>query len=324
VDFNENLTPRFIEMSTLTDCKPIFSKAIENSIRVNIHNPIKYSARCRKRGASLKKGVILGGPYGTGKTLEAFETANICLQNGWTFLYLQDVRDLDLAIGFAKLYQPCVLFAEDIDKATSGQRSSEMDRLLNTIDGVESKGKQELMIVLTTNHLEVVNRAFLRPGRIDCVINVMPPDKEACLRIMKMYIADGGCKVEGSDEEFMEAIKCLVGANAAFFRNTIEQAKLSAIEAMTDDDSDIVIRPADVQAVAEGMVAHARLINPEHGLKSLVDMEEESADPMQFAMDILTQKAAEAFVAKIANPKTLEKIMIKSMKPRRGGGFSSN
>lgn len=327
IEFDSSLAPRFIDLENMGDCTPIFSESITNAIRVNIHNPIKFSSRCKSRGASLKKGVVLGGPFGTGKTLEAYEIANLCMKHGWTFLYLEDVRDLDLAIGFAKLYQPCVLFAEDVDKASAGPRTPEMDRLLNTIDGVESKGDQELMVVLTTNALEIINRAFLRPGRIDCVINVLPPDKHACLRIVKKYIAEGGCLMEGTDEDFMEAIKCLVGANAAFFRNTVEQAKLSAIESMENDDSVVTIRPNDLKAVAEGMVPHAKLINPEHGQKSLLEMEDTTtADPSSFAMDILMQKMAESFVGQISNPKTLSKIIMKSMTPRggRGGSGPSN
>jgi hypothetical protein len=322
-EFDQNLAPTFLDLDTVSDTDPIFSKKIEDAIRINLHNPIRFSRRCRKRGASLKKGIMLGGPYGTGKTLAAFQTAKLCQQHGWTFLYLADVRDLDLAIGFAKLYQPAVLFAEDCDRIAAGQqRTPEMDRLLNTIDGVESKNKDEqLIVVLTTNHLKFINPAFVRPGRIDAVIEVLPPDADACLRIVRKYITDGDCQMRGSDNDFKEAIKCLVGANAAFFRTTVEQAKLSAIENMPDDDAEVVITPSDIAVVAEGMVPHCLLINPEHGKKNLLDLEgAESHDPIQMAMSIIFQKASEAVLDHITNPKVLEKVIVKRMRPR-GGPF---
>ncbi len=326
VEYDNSLAPRFIDLATVGDCKPIFSKEIADAIRVNIHNPIRYSKRCRTKGASLKRGVMLGGPFGTGKTLEAFETAKICMENDWTFLMLEDVRDLDLAIGFAKLYQPCVLFAEDCDKAAQGGRTPEMDRLLNTIDGVESKGDQSLIIVLTTNNLDAINRAFLRPGRIDAIINVLPPDDQACLQIVKKYVGEGDCVMEGSDKDFIAAIQPLVGANAAFFRNVVDQAKLSAIGNMESDDSVVTIRPNDLAIVAKGMVPHAVLLNPEHGIKRLQDMSEEQLDPLTVGFEIIMQKAAEAFVSQLANPKTLEKIIFKANGGgrRRGGSPSSN
>lgn len=317
-DFDINLTPKFINLETLGDTEPIFSKPIENAIRINIYNPIRYSKRCKDKGASRKKGIVLGGPYGTGKTLTAFQCAKVCMENGWTFLYVEDVRDLDLALNFAKMYQPCVVFGEDMDKMASGPRTPDMDKMLNTIDGVESKGDDSLITVLTTNHLEVINRAFLRPGRIDAVINVTPPDKEACLRIVKKYVADGDCKLTGSDDDLGEAIKCLVGANAAFFRCTVEQAKLAAIENMPDDAAEVVIGPDELRVVAEGMLPHCKLINPEHGQKSLLDLEgDEAQDPLVLAGEILTQKFCEVLMSNIANPKTLEKIIFKKMGKRR-------
>jgi transitional endoplasmic reticulum ATPase len=321
VDFNVNLCPKFLDIDTMGDTEPIFSKSIEDAIRVNIFNPIRFSKRCQLKGAALKKGVMLGGPFGTGKTLAAFQTAKLCAEHGWTFLYLADVRDLDLAIGFAKLYQPCLLFAEDCDRVAAGQRTADMDRLLNTIDGVESKNKDEkLIVVLTTNHLQCINPAFVRPGRIDAVINVTPPDEEACLRIVKKYVKDGDCQMEGSDADFTSAIKCLVGANAAFFRTTVEQAKLKAIENMESDDSPVVIRPGDLKVVAEAMVPHCKLINPEHGVKRLIDLDAEQHDPMEIAGQIIMQKMAETFIGQITNPKILEKIIVKQMKPRGGFG----
>jgi ATP-dependent 26S proteasome regulatory subunit len=317
-DFDYNLCPKFMNVEEMGDTEPIFSKVIEDAIRINMHNPVRFSKRCRAKGASLKKGILLAGPYGTGKTLTAFEAAKLCERHGWTFMLLEDVRDLDLAIGFAKLYQPCMLFAEDVDRAAAGPRSPEMDRLLNTLDGVESKSRDEsLIVVLTTNHAEQINRAFIRPGRIDVVINITPPDEEACLRIVKKYVADGGCKMEGGDEQFKEAIKCLVGANAAFFRCTVEQAKLAAIENMDSENSDVIIRPADLKTVAEGMVPHCKMINPEHGQKNLLEMDDvEVHDPIKFAMEALMHKAAETVLELVADPKTLHKIVVKKMNKR--------
>ena len=321
-EFDFNLCPRFIDMGTIGDTDPIFSKPIEDAVRINILNPIRFSSRCKAKGASLKKGIVLGGPFGTGKTLTAFQVAKVCMENQWTFLYLEDVRDLDLAIGFAKLYGPCVLFAEDVDRCATGPRTVEMDRLLNTMDGVESKGDLSLITVLTTNHLNSINPAFIRPGRIDAVINVTPPDEDACVRIIKKYVSEGGCDLNGTDAQLKEAIKPLLGANAAFLRNAVEQAKLSAIENMENDYSQVTISYKDIRIVAEGMVPHAKLINPEHGAKALLDLESDNVEPMQMAMDIITQQFAESIINMVADPKVLGKIVIKKM--RRGMGPSMN
>jgi transitional endoplasmic reticulum ATPase len=320
--FDQMDSPKFMNLTSLENQEPIFSRKVENAIRINIFNPIRYTDRCRQKGASLNKGIMLGGPFGTGKTLTSYQAARLAMQHGWTFLYVEDVRDLDLAINFARLYQPCILFGEDADRVASGPRTPAMDKLLNIMDGVESKGEQALIKVLTTNHIEHINRAFLRPGRIDAVINVVPPDAEACVRIVKKYVARGGCILEGADEEIGSSIQSLVGATASFFSTMVDQAKLSAIETMNDDDAQIIIRPEDLRVASEGMVPHAKLINPEHGKKNLLDLEGEETthDPLNFAMNIITQKIAESFLDNMTSPKTLQKVITKEMKRRRGHG----
>lgn len=313
-EFDAKLAPRFMDISASDTSEPIFSKTIEDQIRLHIINPIRYSERFKQNGVPLKSGVMLGGPYGTGKTLTAFQIARECVANGWTFLYLEDVRDLDLAINFAKLYQPCVLFAEDVDKAVSGGRTPEMDRILNTIDGVESKGDQSLITVLTTNCIENIHRSFLRPGRIDTVISVLPPDNDAGLRIVKKYVAKGGCELSGSDSELKDAIKCLLGANAAFYQTTVEAAKKSAME-RAEVGQTLVISANDLAIAAQGMQSHCRLINPEHGQKSLAEIGEEQVhEPIAFAMEILSQKLAENVLGQFMQPKKIAGIITKAEK----------
>jgi SpoVK/Ycf46/Vps4 family AAA+-type ATPase len=71
----------------------------------------------------LKRGVLLEGPYGTGKTLTAFVTAKKCVENGWTFIMLDRVAALKEALTFARMYAPAVVFAEDIDRSVEGERT---------------------------------------------------------------------------------------------------------------------------------------------------------------------------------------------------------
>ena len=322
-DFNPSFAPRFIDTSTINRQEAIYSADTERAIEINLFNPILYSDNCRKHGIPLKRGVIMGGPYGTGKTLTAYKLAKLCVENKWTFLYLEDVRDLDLAISFAKLYEPCVLFAEDIDRATAGgSREAGFDKILNTIDGIESKNC-EIMVVLTTNHLNHIHPAFLRPGRIDAILEISPPDVDACLRLIKKYGQDksGELLMDGADDEFKNAITPMVGANASFIREAVERAKLSAIS--SSGEGRLTIRPNDISIVAKAMVAHIRMINPEHGKKSLLDLQDvEQVDPTTMAIDILVQKMSESFIDQIANPKTLTKIIKKKL-GGKGGMFSS-
>jgi SpoVK/Ycf46/Vps4 family AAA+-type ATPase len=120
-------------------------------------------------------GILLAGDPGVGKTLTAYVTAKKAVDHGWTFVYLSHAADLANGIRFALQYAPCVLFVEDLDRIVAGDdRTEEIDDVLNSFDGVDSKDK-ELITVLTTNHLEKIPGVALRPGRCDTLVVVTAP-----------------------------------------------------------------------------------------------------------------------------------------------------
>jgi len=132
-----------------------------------------------------------------------------------------------MAINFAQMYGPAVIFAEDIDEVLgTNARTQQVNEVLNTIDGVDSKA-HEVMVVLTTNHVENINRAMLRPGRLDDVITIRPPDASAAIRLVKQY---GGALIDPS-EDFTGAGARLDGMIPAVIREVVERAKLGAVRA---------------------------------------------------------------------------------------------
>jgi transitional endoplasmic reticulum ATPase len=320
--FSPTFAPRFIDLKKYANQQIVYAADTERMIETNLFNPVRYTDRCRKNGVPLKRGILLEGRYGTGKTLTAHRLAQICVENGWTFLYVEDVRDLDMAVAFAKLYQPCVLFAEDVDRTMpNGPRTPEIDKILNTLDGVESK-HLEVMTVLTTNHVGGIHSGFLRPGRIDTVIPILAPDNGAMLRLVRHYgkTKDGQPIVEGTDEAIIEAVKGLKGSNAAFVQEAVERAKLSAIG---NSDDKMVIRPEDISVAVASMQTHIRMVCPEAGME--IEEGDQVIDPAKLAIELLVDQFAFALINKIANPKTLEKIIVKQMKRKRpGSDFSNN
>lgn len=221
--------PHFLDTSHAERDSLIFSKDLQKQINVNLWTCIEHTARCRQAGIPLKRGILLEGPYGTGKTLVAHVTAAICEANGWTFIYLNDVKQLAKAIQFANSYAPAVIFAEDVDKAVDGGsasvgRTDKVNAILNTIDGMDTKN-HEIMVVLTTNHLGQINQAMLRPGRLDAVISVRPPDAEAVEKLIRLY----GRGLIADDEDLGQVGQALAGEIPASIREVVERAKLSAI-----------------------------------------------------------------------------------------------
>lgn len=244
-----NNPPEFMNLSAARTEELVLPRAIEALINTNIWTLIEKTEKCVKAKIPLKRGVLLAGKYGTGKTLTSLMTARKCVENGWTFISLDRAQALHQTLEFARRYEPCVIFAEDIDRAASERNESTND-LLNVMDGVLSKDSQ-IMVVMTTNHVEKINAAMLRPGRLDAVINVTPPDSEAAQRLLRIY----GRGLIAADESLDRIGKELAGNIPAMIREVIERSKLASIAA----DSDCVTED-NLLVAALGMRQHMELL----------------------------------------------------------------
>ncbi len=215
----------FIDVSRVKPDELILPEAVQAQVETSIFAPILYAEQCKRFGVPQKRGILLEGPYGTGKTMVAYIAAKHAVNSGRTFIYVKDSRQLASAFEFAQQYAPAVLFCEDIDRVVGGKRDREMDNLANVIDGLTAK-ESELLLVLTTNDVSAIHPVMLRPGRLDAIISVSPPDAAAAARLIQLY---GRGLVRATPEELLKVGELLDGQIPAMIRECVERAKLSAI-----------------------------------------------------------------------------------------------
>jgi len=113
------------------------------------------------------------------------------------------------------------------------------------------------------------------------------------------------------------------GSNAAFVQEAVERAKLSAVAS----SEEMKVTPKDIEIAVASMQSHIKMVCPDAGTENFnIEEGDQVIDPIKLAMDLLMDQAAFALIHKIANPKTLEKIIIKAEKRGRRGGspFSNN
>jgi transitional endoplasmic reticulum ATPase len=258
VDECDNLSDTFPQFARLSSVRPdevVFSGDTDEQITVSLYMPIQKTQACRDHNIPLKRGILLEGPYGVGKTLTAAATATMCREHGWTFIYLKDVTRLSQAYAFAEHYQPAVIFAEDIDQILKDEkRNSQINDVLNALDGIDSRG-MEVITVLTTNHLEKITRAMLRPGRLDTVVSVRAPDQEAAIRLVELYAGDR--LAEGVD--LTQAGELLAGEIPALIREVVERSKLAALRR----DGELKLVGEDIEVIAKSMKSHMNLLKPQ-------------------------------------------------------------
>lgn len=264
-EFTTDNPPEFMDTSVVGEASLVFNEEITDQINTNILVPIKHTELCKKHGIPMKRGILLEGPYGTGKSLTAAMVARVCEERGWTFILLNRVQGLRQALEFANRFAPAVVFAEDIDRIATDRDDAAND-LINVIDGVVSKSSQ-IMTILTTNFAEKLNPVILRPGRLDAVISLKAPDAATVRRLIAHYAGDlvpDGEKLEASGKE-------LDGQIPASIRECVERAKLGMV-----GRGDKKLSDRDIQIAAMTMKNHLALLNKDQAKPSTADTLAES------------------------------------------------
>ena len=178
--FDGQENPEFIDLSTVDPKRVVYSKEVMAQLEANIWAQLRYTSEFERLGIPLKRAVLIHGPFGTGKTLSALLTGQEAAKAGWTFIKARPGRDnIFTVMQTAKLYEPCVVFYEDVDQiaAVDAQDRSGVAQLLDVFDGIEAKGTR-ILCVLTTNYPDKIHKGMARPGRLDAMIEISELDQE--------------------------------------------------------------------------------------------------------------------------------------------------
>ena len=97
--------PEFMNLEDVNPNGLILNEDLAHSLNANLFTPITRVDDCLQNGIKIKRGILLGGKYGTGKTLAATVAARLAQDNGITYVYTPRANELGDAIAFAKQYQ---------------------------------------------------------------------------------------------------------------------------------------------------------------------------------------------------------------------------
>ncbi|WP_134670999.1 proteasome-activating nucleotidase Pan2 [Halorussus marinus] len=172
-------------------------------VREAVEQPLENPQQFESVGVEPPSGVLLHGPPGTGKTMLAKAVAN---QTDATFIKMAGSELVQKFIGegaklvrdlfeLASEREPAIVFIDEIDAVASKRTDSKtsgdaevqrtMMQLLSEMDGFEDRG--EIRIIAATNRYDMLDRAILRPGRFDRLIEVGLPDAEARRKILDVH-----------------------------------------------------------------------------------------------------------------------------------------
>ncbi len=203
---------------------------------------LKHSEKFALLGARIPKGVLLVGPPGTGKTLLAKAVAG---EANVPFISISGSEFVEMYVGVgaarvrdlferAKKMAPCIIFIDEVDAvgrkrgARAGGGTEEREQTLNQIlvemDGFDSN--TNVIVLAATNRVDVLDPAFLRPGRFDRQVTVDNPDFVGRTQILKVHARNKPIEPEVELEIIAKQTPGFSGADLANLLN--EAAILSA------------------------------------------------------------------------------------------------
>ncbi|KAI9483756.1 MAG: P-loop containing nucleoside triphosphate hydrolase protein [Benjaminiella poitrasii] len=160
----------------------------------------QYADAYRRLGISPSKGILLFGPPGTGKTLLA---KAIATESSANFLPVSipdlikgEVGESEKAVSnifkTAIRCSPCVIFLDELEAIFSSRESTGdvgrklISQFLIEMDHLDGLIDQQVILLGATNHPEMIDRSILRPGRLDRLVYVGPPDRDERLAILEV------------------------------------------------------------------------------------------------------------------------------------------
>ena len=216
-------------------------KQIEE-LREVIELPLKHPELFKEMGIEPPKGVLLYGPPGCGKTLLAKAVAR---ESNATFIRLvaselaqkfigEGARLVREVFSLARRKAPAIVLIDEIDAiaakrldiGTSGEREIHrtLTQLLAELDGFDPL--DNVKVIATTNRIDVLDPAILRPGRFDRLIEIPLPDENGRYEIFKIHTR----KMKlAPDVDLRRLAKMTQGATGADIKAICTEAGLHAI-----------------------------------------------------------------------------------------------
>jgi ATPase family associated with various cellular activities (AAA) len=209
----------------------VLPPAVIEGIERQVLGVARHAGRLLASGQHLKRGVLLHGAPGTGKThtvrylIGQLPGVTVAILSGYALSWIGQ------ACSVARLLAPSLVVIEDVDliaeeRGTGTGQHPLLFQLLNEMDGLGED--VNVTFLLTTNRPDLLEAALAtRPGRVDHAAELPLPDADARRRLIDLYRGRLVLDLTGPDD----VIKRTDGVTAAFIKELLRRAAVLAAAA---------------------------------------------------------------------------------------------
>ena len=284
-------------------------EAAKQELREAVEWPIKYPETFEAIHTKPPKGVLLFGPPGTGKTLLAKAVANESEAN---FISIKGPELLSKWVGEsekgvretfrrAKQSAPTIVLFDEID-AIAPTRGTGFDshvtervvsQLLTELDGLEEL--KDVVVIGATNRPDLVDVALLRPGRLDRLVYLPPPNASSREQIFKIHLKE---KPIADDVDITQLAKDTEGYVGADIETVCREAAMLALRDFIRSDMTVGQVNENVKSIKitrDHLYAAINRVKPTASLDVLKQYEKIAGEFARFSVtepEVPTEKMA--------------------------------
>jgi Cdc6-like AAA superfamily ATPase len=213
----------------------------------------RHKDRLLAAGQHLKRGLLLFGPPGVGKTHTVRFLVSQLVDTTVMQLTANALHLIVEACSVARALQPAMVVVEDVDLIAEergmhpGQHPL-LFQLLNEMDGLAEDA--DVVFVLTTNRPDLLEPALAaRPGRVDQAVALQLPDAPARRALFELYRGD----LDVDTSRLDDVLARTEGVTASFLKELLRRAALVAAT-RTPGDGAIAVAADDLEAALDELL----------------------------------------------------------------------